>query len=118
MGDLMFNRRYPFIDRSAGANIKSWISCLDKTLATFDDKTIFVFGHAFDPIKVTGTKDDIKVFQDYLSKLLHFAESEVKAGKSKEEFLKNTVIPGVTEMNGDGIERSLTASYEEITAQK
>src|SRR5205085_910945 len=25
MGDLVFNRRHPFVDRSAGANIKSWI---------------------------------------------------------------------------------------------
>ena len=25
-GDLVFNRRYPFVDRAAGASIKSWIS--------------------------------------------------------------------------------------------
>ncbi|WP_337042634.1 MBL fold metallo-hydrolase [Emticicia sp. 17c] len=117
MGDLLFNRRYPFVDRSAGASVKSWISVLDKTLSTFDNDTIFIFGHAFDPEKITGNKDDIKVFQDYLSKLWNFVEAEVKAGKSKEEVLKATAVPGVTAMQGDGIQRSLQATYEEIAGQ-
>jgi cyclase len=115
MGDLMANRRYPFVDRSAGASIKNWISVLDKTLTTFDSKTIFVFGHAFDPEKITGNKEDIKAFQDYLEKLLVFVDGEVKAGKTKEDILKATAIPGVTEWQGDGIVRSLQAAYEEIT---
>ena len=46
--------------------------------------------------------------------LLVFVESELKAGKSKEEILKITAIPGVTEMKGDGIVRSLQAVYEEL----
>lgn len=113
-GDLVFNGRYPFIDRSAGASTKSWISVLDKALSTFDNETIFVFGHAFDPEKITGTKEDIKVFQDYLGKLLSFVESEMKSGKSKDEILKTTAIPGVTTMQGDGIQRGLQAVYEEL----
>ncbi len=118
MGDLVFNRRYPFVDRSAGANVKSWITVLDKTLTTFDNKTIFVFGHAFDPEKITGNKEDIKAFKDYLEKLLTFVGGEIKAGKSKEEVLKTTAIPGVTEWQGDGIGRSVQAAYEEISAGK
>ncbi|AUD05806.1 MBL fold metallo-hydrolase [Spirosoma pollinicola] len=118
MGDLMSNRRYPIIDRSAGASIKNWIKVLDKTLKTFDSKTIFVFGHAFDPEKITGNKDDIRAFKDYLEKLLVFVGKEVKAGKTKEDVLKATAIPGVTEWQGDGIVRSLQAAYEEITAGK
>ncbi|MES2773170.1 MAG: MBL fold metallo-hydrolase [Bacteroidota bacterium] len=117
MGDLLFNRRHPYIDRTAGANIKSWISVLDKTLATFDDDTIFVFGHALDPEKVTGNKEDIKAFQNYLGKLLLFAETEFKAGKTKEEFIKNKAIPGETEWKGDGIERPLTAAFEEVSTK-
>lgn len=117
MGDLLFNRRYPFVDRSAGASVKNWVSVLDKALATFDNQTLFVFGHAFDPEKITGNKDDIRVFQDYLSKLWNFVEAEVKAGKTKEEILKTTAIPGVSEMQGDGIQRSLQSTYEEITGQ-
>lgn len=114
MGDLVFNRRYAVIDRSAGANIKHWITVLDKALETFDNDTIFIFGHAFDPEKVTGNKEDLKAMQNYLSKLLEFVEGEIKAGKSKEEILKAKSIPGVTEWQGEGIERGLTAAYEEF----
>jgi cyclase len=118
LGDLLFNRRYPFVDRSAGANINSWIKVLDKTLNTFDNETIFVFGHAFDPEKITGNKEDIKAFKDYLEKLLVFVDSEIKAGKSKEEVVKATAVPGVTEWQGVGIERSLQAAYEELSEVK
>ena len=117
MGDLMFNRRYPYIDKSAGANISNWISVLDKTISTFDNDTIFIFGHAFEPEKITGNKEDIKVFKDYLEKLLTQINSEIKSGKSKEEILKITSINGVTEMKGDGIARSLTAAFEELSVK-
>ncbi len=115
LGDLIFNRRYAFVDRSAGANIKSWISVLDNVLATFDNDTIFIFGHAFDPEKVSGNKEDIKAMQNYLAKLLQFVNGEIKAGKTKEEIVKAKSIPGLTEWRGDGIERGLAAAYDELT---
>lgn len=117
MGDLMFNRRHPFIDRTAGASIANWITVLDKTVKKFPKKTIYIFGHSADPGKETGNAEDVKLFRDYLEKLLRFAETEAKAGKTKEEFIKNTSIPGVTEWKGDGIARPLTAAYEEVTAK-
>jgi cyclase len=116
MGDLMFNRRWAFIDRSAGASVRNWITVLDKALGEFDNETIFIFGHAFDPEKVTGNKEDLKAMQDYLVKMVDFVEKEIKAGKSKDEVIKEKSIPGVTEWQGDGIERGLQATYEELTA--
>ncbi|HXB28449.1 MAG TPA: MBL fold metallo-hydrolase [Puia sp.] len=113
VGDLVFNRRWAFIDRSAGASIKNWIIVLEKIQQEFDNDTLFVFGHAFDPEKVTGNKADIKAMQDYLKNLLAFVNSQIKAGKSKDEILKATAIPGVTEWQGDGIERGLQSAYEE-----
>ena len=113
VGDLVFNRRWAFIDRSAGASIKNWIIVLDKIQAQFDNDTLFVFGHAFDPEKVTGNKADIKAMQDYLKNLLAFVNSQIKAGKTKDEIMKATSIPGVTEWQGDGIDRGLQAAYEE-----
>jgi cyclase len=118
MGDLMFNRRHPVIDRSAGASIANWITILDKTVKKFPKKTIYIFGHSAEPGKETGNAEDVKLFRDYLEKLLRFAESEVKAGKTKEEFLKNTSIPGVTEWKADGIARPLTAAWEEVSLSK
>ena len=113
VGDLVFNRRWAFIDRSAGASIKNWIVVLEKIQGQFDNDTLFVFGHAFDPEKVTGNKADIKAMQDYLQNLLAFVKNQIKAGKTKEEIIKATSIPGVPEWQGDGIERGLQAAYEE-----
>ena len=118
LGDLMFNKRHPFVDRVAGANIANWIKVLDKAVAKGHKDTIYIFGHSLNPGEETGTADDIRKFQDYLGKLLQFTESEIKKGVSKEEFIKNTAIPGVTEWTGDGIQRPLTAAYEELTEKK
>ncbi len=116
MGDLMFNRRFPFIDRTAGANIKSWIQVLDKAITKFDADTLFIFGHALDPEKVTGKTEDLRAMQNYLEKLLLFVGNEKKAGKTKAEILKATIIPGAEDFKGQGIERSLTAAYDELSA--
>jgi len=117
-GDLMFNKRHPFVDRSAGANMASWIKDLDKVIKKADKNTIIIFGHSLNPGEETGNKEDVKKFQDYLGKVLAFAESEIKKGVSKEDFIKNTAIPGVTEWSGQGIDRPLTAAYEEVSEKK
>lgn len=115
LGDLLFNRRHPFVDRSAGASMRNWINVLEQTKKKFSKDTLYIFGHSQPSHPVTGSAEDLTKFQDYLDKVLRFAEVEIKAGKSKEEFLKNTSVPGVTEWTGDGLQRPLTAAYEEIT---
>jgi glyoxylase-like metal-dependent hydrolase (beta-lactamase superfamily II) len=116
-GDLMFNKRHPFVDRSAGANMSQWIKDLDKVVKKANKDSIIIFGHSLKPGEETGTIEDVKKFQDYLGKVLAFAEQEIKKGVSKEEFIKNTSIPGVTEWTGDGIQRPLNAAYEELTSK-
>lgn len=116
VGDLVFNRRHPFVDRSAGANISSWIKVLDMAAKTFSDKTIFVSGHAAEGYDIVLSKTDVLLFGEYLRKLLDFTDAAIKAGKSKEEILKATAIPGAPEWKGDGIQRPLTAAYEELTS--
>ena len=116
MGDLLFNQLPPYIDRTSGANIKSWIQVLRKTRSTFDKDTLFIFGHAADPERVTGNKEDLLAFEDYLQKLLAFVESEIKAGRSRDEIIKIKDIPGVGWKNS-GAERSLGAAYDELTSK-
>jgi cyclase len=116
-GDLMFNKRHPFVDRTAGANMTQWIKDLDKVTKKADKDSIIIFGHSLNPGEETGTLEDVKKFQDYLGKVLSFAGQEIKKGVTKEEFVKNTSIPGVTEWTGQGIERPLTAAYEELTSK-
>jgi len=114
MGDLMFNRRHPFVDRNAGANMQNWMQVLEQTSRKFEKDTIYIFGHAAEGFEVTGTKDDLMKFRDYLGRVLDFARQEQKAGTSKEDFLKKTEIPGVTEWKGDGIQRPLAAAWDEV----
>jgi cyclase len=115
MGDLMFNRRHPFVDKTAGANIASWIKVLDKAISTFDSNTQFICGHAASNFDVLAKADDLKLFGDYLGDVLKFVEGEIKAGKTKEEIIKNKSMPNVGEWVGDGFERPLTAAYTELT---
>lgn len=116
-GDLIFNRRHPYVDRGAGANMKNWMEVINKALAKFDRKTQYVFGHAGPGYKVTGMADDLNKFRDYLGNVLKFVESEIKAGRTKEEVLKATLIPGGEEWKTDGIQRPLGAAYDELTAK-
>ncbi|MEO7768924.1 MAG: MBL fold metallo-hydrolase [Ferruginibacter sp.] len=115
VGDLVFNRRHPFVDRSAGANMSNWIKVLDKAGATFNNQTKFVCGHAADGYDIVLTKADISLFGEYLGKTLQFVEREIKAGKTKEEIIKNTLIPGAPEWKGDGIDRPLGAAFDELS---
>lgn len=116
MGDLVFNRRHPYVDRGAGANIRSWINVLDSGIKQFG-KITYVFGHAAEGYEVTGTADDVRAFKDYLSRVLEFVDTQIKAGKSKEDILKATEIPGAPQWKGDGIQRPLGAAYDELTAK-
>lgn len=114
-GDLLFNQLSPFIDRSSGANIQSWVTVMQKAQKTFDKDTLFVFGHSADPEKITGTKEDLVAFEDYLKRLLDFVAAEIKAGKTKDQIIKSKEVPGISWKNS-GAERSLTAAYEELTS--
>lgn len=115
VGDLVFNRRHPFVDHSAGASMKNWVNVLDSTMKKFDNKTIFICGHSGSDFDVQGQKDMLLAFRDYLQNVLKFVGDEIKSGKTKEEIMKATEIPGSPEWKGDGIERPLTAAFEELS---
>ncbi len=115
MGDLVFNRRHPYVDTSAGARISNWISLLDTTASRFPGNTIYVCGHAGTGYDVVLKKEDVLAFRGYLQNVMTFTEAAIKTGMTKEEILKATMIPGSPDWQGDGIERPLSAAYEELT---
>jgi glyoxylase-like metal-dependent hydrolase (beta-lactamase superfamily II) len=116
MGDLLFNRRFPFIDRSSGADIENWIKVLRKIRKHYDKDTLFIFGHARESLKITGTYKDLKAKEKFLKKLLKYTKKQIKKGQSLEEMSKIEIIPGAPEWQGRGIERCLKAAYEELTS--
>ena len=94
MGDLMFNRRHPVVDRPAGASMKNWISVLEMTAKDHNNDTIYIFGHsgmqqapATGSFPVTGPRADLMYFRDYLTALLAFVDGHKKAGKTREEIV-------------------------------
>jgi glyoxylase-like metal-dependent hydrolase (beta-lactamase superfamily II) len=115
VGDLVFNRRFPYIDKANGAHIGNWIIALDKIYKQFDKDTLVITGHSLDPEKVVGDRENVSAFKNYLESLMAYVKGEIKSGKTKEEILKATTIPGAPEWQGDGIVRSLSAAYTELT---
>jgi cyclase len=103
-GDLVFNRKYPYIDKGAGASIANWIKVLEEATNKYTDKNTYVCGHAGDGYEVVLTKKDV----------LKYTNEKIAAGVTKEEYMKTKEIPGSTDWKGEGISRSLEAAWAEL----
>lgn len=93
MGDLVFNRRHPFVDRSAGASISNWIKVLDKAGTTFTKKTTFVCGHAAEGYDIIATGEDLKLFRNYLEKHCSLLKVESRQAKQKRRLPRQPLSP-------------------------
>ena len=121
MGDLMFNQRHPVVDRAAGALMRNWMNVLDQTVKDHDNDTIYIFGHAGTGLPLTGSRADLAKFRDYLGAVLSFVDTNVKAGKTREEVLAMREPLKGFESFGPfgqaGAREPLTVAYEEITTR-
>jgi glyoxylase-like metal-dependent hydrolase (beta-lactamase superfamily II) len=114
MGDLVFNRRHPYIDRPAGASIANWITVLEAAVRDHQKDTVYIFGHG-NPA-VTGKAEDLFYMRDYLTALLEFVRAEMKAGKPRDAIVKITdPLKGFPD-HGPLIERVLSAAFDELAA--
>ncbi len=114
MGDLVFNRRHPVIDRPGGASIANWVKVLDTVAAEHTSDTIYIFGHSAPKFPITGTKADLAYMRDYLSALIELVRGEMKAGKSREEIVKITdPLMGYPD-HGPLTARVLGGAYDEL----
>ena len=93
MGDLLFNRAHPNIDRPAGANIASWIRVLEQATDAASSDTIFIAGHAKENAVKTA-KADVARFGSYLAAVMDLARKGLRAGQSKDELQKTAALPG------------------------
>ncbi len=119
MGDLMFNRVYPVIDRPGGAQIRSWIKILEKVASDYPADAIYVYGHANPKFGVTGTRADLLVLRDYFTGLLEHTQKQIAAGKPKNEIVALENLPGFPDFqqplpNRLGI--NLSVAYDELTS--
>lgn len=117
LGDLMWNRVHPVIDRAAGASIANWIKQMDAISRVHDKDTIYIAGHTNAKFPVTCSQSDLAMMRDYLSSLLGFVNVQIKAGKTREEIIAmKDVLPNFTD-HGPLVARSLTPAYDELTAK-
>lgn len=93
MGDLVFNRLHPFIDRPGGASISGWITLLERTLADHDAETVYILGHGHPEHGVLGSAEAVSQQRDYLSALLDTAGSVRARGGSRGELEAMEVLP-------------------------
>lgn len=116
MGDLVFNRRHPVIDRPGGASIAHWIVVMEQVARAHSADTIYIFGHAGPAFGATGSRADLLYHRDYLAALLDFVRAQIATGAPRDTVIKITApLPGFPE-HGPLIERVLTAAYDELTA--
>jgi cyclase len=119
VGDLVFNRAYPYIDVKGGADSKNWIAELETIHETLDDDTTVIHGHANPEYGPTGGREDLLVMRDFLSALNEYVEKQRQAGASLEEMKQKEVLDGFEAFNFDwGLSLSdcIEAVYNEQTA--
>jgi glyoxylase-like metal-dependent hydrolase (beta-lactamase superfamily II) len=121
MGDLVFNRLYPVIDRVGGASIRHWIVVLEKIAREYPADGIYIFGHGSKKYDVTGRRADLLVLRDYLVSLLEHVQAQITAGKNKAEISTMENFPGFTDFHQplpNRLGSNLGVAYDELTQGK
>ena len=118
MGDLMFNRRIPVIDRVNGALVANWITVIEKAAADHANDTTYIFGHGGTNFPVTGARADLMFFRDYLTALLTHTRAAIKAGQTKEQFTATTPTLAGFEAFGAHTARTLGIVFDEMAEAK
>ncbi|MBI5382559.1 MAG: MBL fold metallo-hydrolase [Opitutae bacterium] len=123
MGDLVFNRLYPVIDRFGGASIRNWIKILEQLAQTLPADALYIYGHGNAKFGVTGARGDLLTMRDFLAGLLAHVEKEIAAGKSKAEIVKLDNLPGFPDYHvppggRNRLPMNLATAYDELTVPK
>ena len=120
MGDLMFNRLHPRVDRPSGASIKSWASLLERVAKKHKGAT-FIFGHAKPGLSVTGSAQELLHLRDYFTAALDHVQKGIKAGRSQEAIVGIASLPKFEDYAASGqvlsLKGTLTAAYEELSSK-
>jgi cyclase len=119
MGDLVFNRLFPFVDRAGGASVRGWLEVLEAVAAEHPADTLYIFGHGRDGFGVTGTREDLLHQRDFFAALLETATRALAAGQSREEATRLEQLPGFADHVAPGgrltLASALGAAWDELT---
>ncbi len=121
MGDLVFNRMYPYVDRPGGATLRGWIKSLEDSAASYPADAIYVFGHGNPKFGVTGKRDDLLGMRDFFSAILERVEKEIAAGHDKPAVVAVDNLPGFPDYHAplpNRLGMVLGAAFDELTEPK
>ncbi len=121
MGDLLFNRLYPVIDRPGGASIRGWIGILEKVAKTYPQDAIYLAGHGNPSFGVSCKNADLLTFRDYLSGLLDHVQKQIKAGEPKEKIVALENLPGFADYHlplPNRLGQNLGVAFDELSEKK
>jgi cyclase len=119
MGDLMFNRLHPRVDRPSGASIRNWMKILESVAKKHQD-AIFIFGHGKPGAAITGNAQELLHLRDYFTAALDHVQKGIKAGQSQEQIVGIESLPKFEDYAPSGqvlnLKGTLTAAYEELSS--
>jgi cyclase len=97
MGDVFFNKLYPFIDTSSGGTIDGMVAGCDAGLAIAGDNTKIIPGHG--PL---GTKAELKAYRDMLATVSARVKKLLAEGKTPSDIAAAGVTADFDEVWGKG----------------
>ena len=82
VGDLMFNKQFPFVDLSHGGDVEGLTRSIKKILDELPPGAKIIPGHG--PL---ADKDDLVAYHQMLAKTTEIVRQRIAAGKSREEVI-------------------------------
>jgi cyclase len=119
MGDLVFNRVYPVVDRPGGATLRGWVKALEDSVAAYPADSVYIFGHGSSKFGITGTRDDLLAMRDFNSAVLDYVGRQIAAGHDKPAVVALDNLRGFPDYHQPLPNRLglvLGAAYDELTA--
>ena len=80
MGDIMFNKLYPFIDTSTGGTVEGVIAATDRTLKEVSERTRIIPGHG--PL---ANRADLQAYRDMLVTISGRIRDQLRARRTLEQ---------------------------------
>ena len=117
VGDLVWNGLHVFVDRTpGGASATHWITVLEDIVKTYPSDAVYICGHAGAKFQVTGTRADVLGTRDYMTALVEFVRTQMKAGKPRDQVIAIREVLKGFEDRGPLTARALTGTYDELQA--
>lgn len=114
MGDVFFNKRYPYIDLKSSGSIDGYIKAQQRVISTINPDTQIIPGHG--PL---GTYEDLVLHNQMLVQITDTIKEKISSGNSRDSIIKDSSITAAYDEQGygDGFingERLRTTIYDSL----